>query len=164
MNSNTKSVALLLVGAALIAILAFFFKDDLAPAVQCNDGMRKPISIDNFTTKYWAYSAEFEANITEKGKLFGKLSSTQLYALSDASQQANEFRKFLVAGFNSCTITKLQYGEFGSRFQQLDNLSRRIDDLAAVPNPTESDKAGLSQLIDEYVAFSQQLAKNSNNK
>jgi len=164
MNSSTKSVALVVVVVALIAILAFIFKDNLAPAVQCNDGMRKPINIDNFTTQYWAYSAEFEANIAEKGKLFGKLDPTQRQALSDASQQANEFRKFVVAGFNRCAITKLQYGEFGSRFQQLDSLSRRIDDLAAVPNPTESDKAWLSQLIDEYVAFSQQLAKNSNSQ
>lgn len=160
MNSNTKSVALLLVGAALVAMFAFIFKDNLAPAVQCNDGIRKPINIDDFTTQYWTYSAEFEASIAKKGKL----NSTQLQALSDATQQANEFRKFVVAGYNRCAITKLQYAEFGSRFQQLDNLSRRIDNLAAVPNLTESDKAGLSQLIDEYVAFSQQLAKNSNSR
>lgn len=164
MNSNTKSVALLIVGAALIAILAFIFKDNLAPAVQCNDGMRKPINIDSFTTKYWAYAAEFEANIAEKGKLFGKLDPMQRQTMSAASQQANKFRKFVVAGFNSCAITKLQYGEFGSRFQQLDKLSRQIDTLAAVPNPAESDKAGLSRLIDEYVAFSQQLAKNAKNQ
>lgn len=164
MNSNTKSVALFIVGATLIAILAFIFKDNLAPALQCSDGMRKPINIDSFTTKYSAYSAKFEANIAENGKSFGKLDPTQLQAVSDASQQANELRKFVVAGFNRCTITKLQYGEFGSRFQQLDNLSRRIDNLAAVPNPTDSDKAELSQLIGEYVAFSQQLAKNSKNQ
>lgn len=164
MNSNTKTVALVIVGAALIAILAFLFKDNLASAMQCNDGMRNPINIDKFTTKYWAHSAEFVANIAERGKLSGKLDSTQLRAVSDASQQANEFRKFVVAGFNSCAITKLQYAEFGSRFQQLDSLSRRIDSLAAVPNPTDSDKAGLARLIDEYVVFSQQLAKSSNKR
>jgi len=161
MSSNTKLVALVVVGAALMAILAFFFKDNLAPAVQCDDGMRNPVNIDNFTTKYWANAAEFEANIAEKGKLSEKLDPTQLQAVSDASQQANKFRKFVVAGFNSCAITKLQYAEFGNHFQQLDSLSRRIVSLAAVPNPTDSDKAGLTRLIDEYVAFSQQLAKSS---
>lgn len=160
--NNTKTVALVIVGAALVAMLAFFFKDDLASAVQCNDGMRNPANIDNFNTKYWANSAKFEANIAEKGKLSGKLDPTQLKALSDASQQANKFRKLVVAGFNSCAITKLQYADFGSRFQPLDSLSRRIDSLAAVPNPTGSDKAELTRLIDEYVAFSQRLAKSSN--
>jgi len=164
MNNNIKTVALVIVGAALMAMLAFFFKDNLAPAVQCDDGMRNPVNIDNFTTKYWPNSAEFETNIAEKGKLSEKLDPTQLQAVSDASQQANKFRKFVVAGFNSCSITKLQYAEFGSRFQQLDNLSRRIDSLAAVPNPTDSDKAGLTRLIDEYVAFSQQLVKSSKNR
>jgi hypothetical protein len=164
MNSNTKIVALVIVGASLIAILAFLFKDDLAPALQCNDGMRNPINIHNFTTKYGAYSVELEANIGEKGrgKLSGKLDPTQLQAISDALQQANELRKFVVAGFNRCAITKVQYAEFGSRFQQLDSLSRQIDRLAAVPNPTDSDKVRLTRLIDEYVVFIQQLAKSAN--
>jgi len=162
MNNNSKTVALIIVGGALMALLAFYFKDNLAPAVQCADGMRNPVNIDNFTTKYWANSAVFEASIAEKGKLSGKLNPTQLKALSDALQQANTFRKVVVARSNSCAITKLQYAEFGSRFQQLDSLSRRIDSLAAVPNPTDSDKAGLTRLIDEYVAFSQKLTKNSN--
>ncbi len=163
MNNNIKTMALVLVGAALMAILAFYFKDNLAAAVQCGDGMRNPVNIDNFTTKYWANSAEFEASIAEKGKLSEKLNPTQLKAVTDALQQANKFRKVVVAGSNSCAITKLQYAKFGSRFQQLDNLSRQINSLAAVPNPTDSDKAGLTQLIDEYVAFSQQLAKSSKN-
>jgi len=124
MNNNTKTVALIIVGAALMAILAFYFKDNLAAAVQCGDGMRNPVNIDNFTTKYWANSAEFEASIAEKGKLSEKLNPTQLKAVIDALQQANKFRKVVVAGSNS-------------------------------------DKAGLTQLIDEYVAFSQQLAKSS---
>lgn len=162
MNNNIKTIALVIVGAALMAILAFYFKDNLAPAVQCADGMRNPVNIDNFTTKYWANSAEFEVSIAEKGKLSGKLNPTQLKAVTDALQQANKFRKVVVARSNSCAITKLQYAEFGSRFQQLDSLSRRIDSLAAVPNPTDSDKAELTRLIDEYVAFSQQLAKYSN--
>ena len=164
MNNNIKTMALVLVGAALMAILAFYFKDNLAPAVQCGDGMRNPVNIDNFTTKYWANSAEFEASIAEKGKLSGKLNPTQLKAVADALQQANKFRKVVVARSNSCAITKLQYTDFGSRFQQLDSLSRRIDSLAAVPNLTDSDKAGLTRLIDEYVAFSQQLAKSSKNQ
>ena len=164
MNNSTKTVALVIVGAALMAILSFYFKDNLAPAVQCNDGMRNPVSIDKFTTKYWANSAEFEASIAEKGKLSGKLNPTQLKAVTDALQQANKFRKVVVARSNSCAISKLQYTDFGSRFQQLDSLSQRIDSLAVVSNPTDSDKAGLTRLIDEYVAFSQQLAKSSKNQ
>jgi hypothetical protein len=164
MNNNTKIVALIIVGAALMAILAFYFKDNLAPAVQCADGMRNPANINNFTTKYWANSAAFEASIAAKGKLFEKLNPTQLKAVTDALQQAKKFREVVVARSNSCAITKLQYTKFGSRFQQLDNLSRQIDSQAPAPNPTDKDKAELPRLIDEYVTLSQQLAKNSNNQ
>ena len=53
-------------------------------------------------------------------------------------------------------------GWVGSRFQPLDGLSRRIDVLAALLNPTDSDKAQLARLVDEYVASTQQLGRNSN--
>ncbi|SFN67372.1 hypothetical protein [Nitrosospira briensis] len=162
MHSNTRTVILTMIGAVLLVVLGFFGRDFLRSnpeQIDCGDGARHTIDIRDFTTQYWAYSGEFEASIADKGKLSGKLDPKQLQAVSDASQQMNEFRKYVVAGFNSCAITKQQYGELGSRFQQLDGLSRRIDGLGTIPNPTDSDKAQLGKLVDEYVALTQQLAK-----
>lgn len=162
MNSNARSVALVLIGAVLLVVLGFLGRDfslSRPEQIDCEDGPRQRIDIRDYTTRYWAYAGEFEASIADKGKLSGKLDPKQLQAVSDASQQANEFRKFVVSGFNSCAITKQQYGELGSRFQQLDSLSRRIDDLAAIPNSTGSDEAQLAKLVDEYVALTRQLAK-----
>lgn len=162
MNSNTRTVVLVMIGAVLLIVLVFLGKDFFLTRpgqIDCGDGVRQRIDIRDFTTQYWAYSGEFEASIAEKGKLSGKLDPHQFQAVSDASQQMNEFRKYVVAGFNSCAVTKQQYGELGSRFQQLDSLSRRIDGLATIPNLTGSDKVQLAKLVDEYVAFTQQLAK-----
>ena len=164
MNSNTKTVALAMVGVVLVVVLGFLGRDfflSRSGQIDCGDGARRTIDVRDFTTQYWAYYGEFEASIADKGKLSGKLDPKQLQAMSDSSQQMNEFRKYVVVGFNSCAITKQQYGELGSCFQQLDGLSRRIDGLAALPNPTDSDKAQLAKLVDEYVALTQQLGRNS---
>ena len=153
-----------MVGVVLVVVLGFLGRDfflSRSGQIDCGDGVRRSIDIRDFTTQYWAYSGEFEASIADKGKLSGKLDPKQLQAVSDASQQMNEFRKYVVAGFNSCAITKQQYGEFGSRLHQLDGISRRIDSLAVVPDPTASDKDQLAKLVDEYLALTQQLGSNS---
>ncbi len=158
---NGKKVVLVIVAVAMMVMLAFFFRDELAPAVQCADGMRNPATIDNFTIKYWTNSAKLEASIANKGILSEKLGPTRLQSVSDALQQANKFRKFVVAGFNSCAITKSQYAEYSRRYQELDSLSKRINSLVAAPKLTDSDDAALIRLIDELVVLGQQFSKNS---
>jgi hypothetical protein len=164
MDTNTRTIILVMLGIVLLAVIGFFGRDfffSRPEQIDCGDGTRQRIDLRDFTTQYSAYSAEFEVSIAEKGKLSSKLEPKQLRTISDASQQANEFRKYVVAGFNGCAITKRQYGEFGSRFQQLDSLARQINSLAAIPNQSDGDKAQLGKLVDEYVALSQQLARGS---
>ena len=76
------------------------------------------------------YSVEFESRIGDKGELSGKLDPVQLQSLTGSCSAKHEFRKYLVAGYNACAISKQQYGEFGRRFQALDGIARQIDTLA----------------------------------
>lgn len=160
MNNSGKKVILVIVVVAT-ALLAFLFRDNLASAVQCADGMRNPVTIDGFTAKYWANSAKFEASIADQGGLSVKLTAPQLQAVSAALQQANKFKKNVITRFNSCAITKLQYAEYKSNFQKMDDLSKQIERLAVAPTLTDSDKAELGKLVDEYVALGQQFSKTS---
>ena len=81
--------------------------------IPCDDGPRQRIDIRDFVTQYSAYSVEFESRIGDKVELSGKLDPVQLQALTEATQQSNEFRKFLIAGYNGCAISQQQYGELG---------------------------------------------------
>lgn len=161
MNNNGKKVTLVIVTVAMVLLLAFLFRDNLASAVQCADGMRNPVTSDGFTAKYWANSAKFEASIADKGGLSVKLATPQLQAVSAALEQANKFKKTVITRFNSCAITKLQYAEYNRNFQKMDDLSKQIERLALAPTLTDIDKAELNKLVDEYVALGQQLSKNS---
>ena len=54
----------------------------------------------------------------------GQDQSRTTKALSNAMQTMYEFRKYIVCGFDSCTITKGQYDQIAKQFQVLDHRGR----------------------------------------
>jgi hypothetical protein len=102
---------------------------------------------------------EFEAALTKEKKLTARLDPRQLQQLSESLQQAMEFRKYVVAGYNSCAISKKQYGEFGSRFYTLDAVSRQITALTQKTELTHEEQKRLATLVDKYANMVGELAR-----
>jgi hypothetical protein len=107
--------------------------------------------------QYSGWSVSFEGEAQGKGKIGVKLEPMQVQQLSEAVQQADEFRKYVVAGYNACAITKDQYARFGARFQALDDLERTIAQVAAKPSLTAADRTQLQKLVTEFVEVSRNL-------
>jgi hypothetical protein len=158
MNKNTRLIVIASI-AAIILIASAWLATDLilkrGGTIDCGRGdSRRTIDLRDFTTQYWAYSVKLEANLSDRGKLSAELEPKQLQQLSEAMQQGQEFRKFIVAGYNACAITKTQYANFGAEFQALDGLARQIYQLAGqVP----FEKARLALLVKQYITQSQSL-------
>jgi hypothetical protein len=153
MTKNTKLVSLAGIGAAVLIVLVVIGRDisiGRHAKIECSDGARSSIDIRDFTTQYSGYSVELEASNGEKGKLAAKVNPVQLQQISEATQNAREFRKYVVAGYNSCAITKLQYGLYGARFQALDSLASEINDLVAKPSLSQEETKRLTDLIKQY--------------
>ncbi len=154
MKKNQRIVWPSVVGAVVI-LAALFVSSDLyqssSRTITCDDGPRQTIDIRDFVTRYSAYSVEFESRIGNKAEFSGKLDPVQLQSLTEAAQQSNEFRKFLVAGHNACAISREQYGAFGARFQALDGLARRIDAFSAEASMGQGGKQEFADLVDQYV-------------
>jgi hypothetical protein len=151
-----------IVTAAVVVVIVLFLGRDMilrrGSLVQCPDGPRQTIDIRSFQTRYSAYSVVFEAKLQDRGELSGKVDPVQLMAMSEATQQAAEFRKFLVAGYNACAITNAQFSQAGSRYQVLDGLSREIDSLAKRPELSEIERTRIGSLAEEYVRHASKLA------
>ena len=124
----------------------------------CGDGHRCTIDTRQFATQYSAYSLQLEATLNDKQKLSAKLDPVELNKLSEATQNANEFRKYVVNGFNACAISKAQYEQLGSRFQALDSMAREINELTGKPSLTSDEQTKLAELITDYGAAAQELA------
>jgi hypothetical protein len=157
-----KTVAL--ASLVLILVLAgmWFLRDrhltDGTPSA-CGDseGPRPKIDIRQFETSYTGYSISLEGEITGKGKLSGKIEPAALQKLSESLQSGQEFRKALVAGYNSCAVTRSAYQTAVLRFQSLDGFARRIDSLAGKSSLSPQEGKTLVRLIDEYSSISQHL-------
>lgn len=153
MNKNARIVSVIAI-LAVIVIVCIYFGTDLLKGrrrcFDCGDGQRCTIDMRQFATQYSAYSVALEASVNDKAKVSAKIDPAQFQKLSEATQSAREFRQYVVAGFNSCAITKTQYGQFGARFQAMDNLAREINELTAKPSLSEDEHARLADLIDQY--------------
>jgi hypothetical protein len=152
MTKNAKVVYLASGGAAVVLGLVLIGRDIFLKghSLNCEDGRRLTIDIRDFTTQYSAYSIELEASISDKGKLSTKLNPVQLQQLSEATQNAREFRKYVVAGYNSCALSRAQYGQYGARFQALDTLASEINELASESSLPPAEVTRLAGLIKQY--------------
>jgi hypothetical protein len=158
-STNARLAVVLVVGVVILA--AIWVGWDLTRGHQrsldCGDGQRYSIDVRQFATQYSAYSLQLEASLNDKSKISLKLDPVQLEKLSEAMQSANEFRKYVVAGFNSCAITKVQYAQVEARFQALDSLAREINGLAAQPSHSADESARLTALISQYSDLAHKL-------
>ena len=142
-----------MVGAVLAAFIVYLGWDLLRASSQnrnCSDGPRQTIDIRDFTTKYWAYSFDLQATIANKAKFSAKIAPVAVQQLSESLQSADQFRKALVAGYNSCAITRADYGRDLKSFQALDGLARQINVFATKPDLSQGENAQLERLVKQY--------------
>jgi hypothetical protein len=154
MTKTNRFVLFVVLGGIALFALLFIGRDWLllrGSNVPCADGSRRTIDLRSFETEYSAYALKLEAKVSTQGSFSGQLNPVQIQQLSEAAQQAAEFRKWLVASYNACAVTREGYAAAGVRFQTLDGLARRIDALATQAKPTEADRATLARLTAEYV-------------
>ena len=156
---ETRTITLVVGSVVLLAALWFGWdlRNRHGRVLNCSDGQRYAIDTREFATQYTAYSLKLEGSLNDKAKGSLTLDPVQHDKLSDAIESANEFRKYLVSGYNGCAITQIQYAKFGARFQVLDGLARQIDTLSKMPSRTDADSASLATLIDQYSELAHKL-------
>jgi hypothetical protein len=162
LTKNTKIISLATI-AAVVAIVVIMVGRDMfigqPHEFTCEDGPRRAIDIRDFATRYSAYSLELEATVKDKAKVSTKLAPIQLQQMSEALQNGQEFRKYVVAGYNSCAITKRQYGQYGTKFQALDNLAREINQLADSSSLSPEEGKTVATLITQYAELARKASE-----
>lgn len=168
-DKNARNVLYVAIPAILLVVilLLWIYGPRTArplPTIECADGRRPLIDATQFATQYTGYSVKLEATLSDKAKLGAELKPQQWQQLSEAMQQANEFRKWIVNSYNACAISGKAYERYGTRFQFMDNVARNIGELVRKENRTNEERAQLSRLVDEYIRLSGGLARAAENK
>jgi hypothetical protein len=80
--------------------------------------------------------------------------------MSEATQLQIEFEKNLVAGYNTCAVTREQYASSGNKLLRLNAIARQIDSLLSQNKDlSESDKTALQALTSEFIDATRSLDK-----
>lgn len=160
MTKNSRIIAITAIAAVLLVVGIFVYRDlslRRGGVVSCPDGSHPTVDMREFSTQYWVYSAKLEVSVSDKAKVSTEIDPKILSQISESLQEANEFRKYVVAGYNSCAVTQAQYAQFGARFHALDGLAQEINAALAKPNLSQSEQARLAELVAQYSNLAKQL-------
>ncbi len=158
MRKNTRIVLLVLIGSTLVLAIVFLLtRPRRSEVISCDDGTRRTIDMGDFETKYFGYSAQLEVDVRDKAKIQGKISPVQFQQISDSLQSTNEFHKLLVAQYNSCAITRVQFGQYAAKFQALEGLAKEISLLESAAELSPDAKTKFSGLIAQYADLASEL-------
>jgi hypothetical protein len=159
-NAQTLRLTAISIGGVVLCFV-IWVRWDLTqkpgPTITCPDGSHGRIDLCDFVRQYSQWSVTFEAEAQGKGKIATALEPRAAQQLSEAVQQAVEFRKYVVAGWNACAISRDQYARFGALFQNLDSLERQIGQLTDNTRSSPDDQSSIQQLITEVVDVSKTL-------
>jgi hypothetical protein len=157
-SSQISIVAVAVIAALFVLAVIVIGRWRQSKTIACDDGERRTIDMNDFATHYFSYGVEWQAEVKDRGKFAGKLAPMQLQQMSDSLQSANEFRKTLVAGYNSCAIKKADFERSANRFQVLDGLARQMDGLTTKSELTIAEQQQLQHLADQYISVSRAIA------
>jgi hypothetical protein len=152
MTKNAKTLAIVIIVAVFVVVLVVVARDLWLrnQVVNCGDGPHPKIDVRDFETQYWAYTVKLEATVADKGKISAELDPKLLARVSEALQDANEFRKYVVVGYNSCAVTPAQFAQLGEKFRTLDGLAREINTMVSKPNLSSDENKELAGLLSQY--------------
>jgi hypothetical protein len=156
--SHALLIGTVIVVAVFVLAVILIGRWRQSKSLACDDGERQTIDMNDFATHYFSYGMEWQAEIKDQAKFAGKLAPLQLQQMSDSLQSANEFRKTLVAAYNSCAIKKADFQKAANQFQVLDGLAREINSLTTKANLTASEERQLQNMADQYISVSRTIA------
>jgi hypothetical protein len=154
-------VAILVIGALVVVWMYRPRRTEPLATITCSDGPRLLIEAGKFDTQYWAYSIKLEGTLGSKAKLAAEIEPKQLQQLSEAMQQGNEFRKWLVNSYNACAVTREHYAAYGVSFQGMDNAARNIQEALVRGIHSAADRASLAALVKTYLQLAGNLQQGS---
>jgi tetratricopeptide (TPR) repeat protein len=131
--------------------------------VACPDGEHIQIDIKQISIQYDASS--FAGTLSSLSVLGARLEvkPTKLQEAAVATQQWDELLKGLVAGYNSCAITRQQYADGLTRiYPRLKEDGAELEEIRkAIAAGQKADAKRLQQLIDSFYANLRQFAQAS---
>jgi hypothetical protein len=150
-STNARWIAIVAPTVVIVVWMSLPPSTKPLPEIQCSDGPRRLVDATQFATQYWAYSVKLEGSLANKAKISTEIEPKQLQQLSEAMQQGNEFRKWLVNSYNACALLQADYKTYGISFQAMDQTARNIQEVLDRGVNTDAERSSLTALVNTYL-------------
>lgn len=154
-STNARWIAIVAILSVTILCIVWIYRPaSTTPleTVHCADGSSHPVAdATKFATQYWAYSVKLEGSLSNKAKIASTMEPKVLQQLSEAMQQGNAVREWLIISYNACAITQSNYDQYGWNFQKMDTVARNIQGVLDKGVQTDAERRDLSEMVDTYV-------------
>jgi hypothetical protein len=157
MNKNMRIVFLTLIGTCAGIVIFYFTYRVLMSRQKCPDGTtRVQIDVASFETQYSGYSMKLEAKLRKDASLTAELDPVKQREISEAMQSARLQLQALAAGYNTCAVTAAQFNQARDRFQRMEGLAQRIEQLSAQRPAGPKTNEMISAYVSEYVRLARE--------
>jgi hypothetical protein len=132
--------------------------------IHCDDGQRETVDYRDLQLKYSSYNISLNVEVMNKLKVRPEIGSKLLQTAYESTQGWDQFLKGLVAGFNSCAISKADYNLALQRYKAMEDISKNLSQRLQKNTLSKQDVEIIRLLIEQYSfiskeLFSQQIAK-----
>jgi hypothetical protein len=156
-NRNDKTVALALIGAAvlLVVVILAYSLFQRNNQKSCPDGStRIRINSAGFETQYSTNTYKLEARLKQDETLSAELGAAQLQQMSEGIQLARLHMQALTEGYNACAVGVDEFNESRNRYQRMEDIARQIDTMGGKDGLANGDRQTLARLVAEYIRLS----------
>ena len=147
--------------ASALLFLLFAIPIQAQKRIDCPDGVHYEIDLSEIIIKYQATS--FSATLSGLSIFRNRIGvePKMVQKAEAATQQWNEFLKGLVAGYNSCAITKQEYAEGLQRiYPRLREDAADLEKIRKIISAgNEADEERLRRLLESYLGNLERLAE-----
>ncbi len=159
MKSTLKLVLIILISLTLLSVvyLGLDYWKGRPRTIHCEDGDRQTVDFRDLQMKYSGNKISLEVEVMNRLKLRPEIDSKVLQRAYESTQNWDQFLKGLVAGYNSCAISKADYAKILQRYQAVEAISKNLSQLLQKSPLTQQDGEMAKRLIEQYASATQVL-------
>jgi hypothetical protein len=148
----TPKIVLLFISVILLVVvyLVFDYWKGRPRTIHCEDGERQTIDYRDLQVKYSGNKISLELEVMDKLKLRPEIDPKVLQTAYESTQNWDQFLKGLVAGYNSCAVSKKDYALILQRYKKIEEITKSLSQILRRNMLTQLDVETAKQLIEQY--------------
>jgi hypothetical protein len=153
----------LIIFGSIVILAVFYLSIDYwkhrPRMIKCDGGEREAIDYREIQIKYSSNRISLGVEVMDKLKLTPEIDPEMLQTALESTQNWDQFLKGLISGYNSCAISKNDYGLILQRYKKIEDITRSLTQLLHKSPLSDQDAETAKKLIEQYSLTGRELIR-----